>query len=132
MPELKDLAKDKAALDGWPSLPRLLEAGFFAAHTGKVFQARALFTGLLQARPGLVRARLGMAFSHLVANEFDQAEAGLNEILEASPENPEALALLGLCLTLSGRLEEAGQALGRIEDAAGPPFELAKFLRSLE
>ena len=131
MPELKDLAKTPEAVKQWPPLTKLLEIGLFAAHSGRVAQARTLFQGLLQASPDLVPARLGMAVTQIVTNEFDQAEAGLDSVLAGRPGDPEALALKGLCLGLAGRLEEAGKILTEIEGAAGPAAEMARALRSM-
>jgi tetratricopeptide (TPR) repeat protein len=130
MTEVKDLAKNPAALDSWPPLPRLVEIGLYAAHSGKVSQALALFEGLLQAAPGLVRGRLGLAFSRLVVNEFDQAEAGLRAVLAESPDHPEAKAVLGLTLALSGRLDEAAGLLKGLGESGGPAAELARQLLS--
>jgi thioredoxin-like negative regulator of GroEL len=128
--ELKDLAKSPANLANWPELPALVEIGLFAAHTGQVAKAKALFEGLAQAGPELLPVKLGLAFVSLVTNDFEKAEAGLKEVLAKSPDHAEAKALLGLCLAISGRHAEAKPILEQVGALSGPAAELAKLLTS--
>lgn len=94
---------------------RLLDLGLAGAHLGRTAQARAILEGLLAYKPGHAPALLGLALTHTAVNEFERAEAILrDEVLAKNPADPEALALLGLTLALSGRAAEAAAALERI------------------
>jgi Flp pilus assembly protein TadD len=126
--DLKELAKNPAKLGEWPAIPKLVEIGLFGAHNGQMGGALALFQGLLQASPELIPAKLGMAFIDLVTNQFDKAEAAIREVLTKKPDHPEALALLGLDLALSGRQEEAEPILVEVAKGSGAAAELARFL----
>jgi thioredoxin-like negative regulator of GroEL len=100
-------------------ITRLLDIGYAACHTGNVAQARTIMEGVLADRPGHVAAKIGLAYSHLTINEFDEAEAILKEVLEDHPGDPDALAYLGLNCMLAGQKDKAREVLGQIpEDAA--------------
>jgi tetratricopeptide (TPR) repeat protein len=126
--DLRNLARDPAALAQWPDLAKLVEIGLFAAHSGQVARARALFEGLLQAVPNRVSAKVGLHLTELVVNDFAKAEDGLREVLAGHPDHAEAKALLGLCLALAGRTGEAGPVLGEVMAGSGPAAELARVL----
>ncbi|MDR2385990.1 MAG: tetratricopeptide repeat protein [Deltaproteobacteria bacterium] len=128
MSDLKDLAKNPAKLGEWPPVPKLVEIGLFGAHSGQMTGALSLFQGLLQASPELIPAKLGMAFIDLVTNQFDRAETTIREVLTKKPDHPEALALLGLNLALSGRQDEAEPILVEVAKGTGASAELARFL----
>ncbi|MDR2934629.1 MAG: tetratricopeptide repeat protein [Candidatus Adiutrix sp.] len=94
---------------------RLLDLGLAGVHLGRPAQARALLEGLLAYKPGHAPTLLGLALTHTAVNEFAPAEAILrNEVLAKNPDDPEALAILGLTLALAGRTAEASAALERI------------------
>ncbi|MDR2456377.1 MAG: tetratricopeptide repeat protein [Deltaproteobacteria bacterium] len=127
--ELKQLLeKEPGVIGRLPLTAKLAEIGYFAAHAGQVSKARTIFEGLLQAAPNLTSAKLGLAFTYLVANEFPKAEEGIREALAADPANSEARALLGLCLALSGREAEAAPILSEAMSGTGPAAELARVL----
>jgi cytochrome c-type biogenesis protein CcmH/NrfG len=99
---------------------RLVDVGLVAAHLGKPGEARRIFENLLAAKPGHAPAKIGLAFTHLVCNDFAKAEAILrDEVLAGNPQDAEALALLGLALSFGGKHEEAAQTLERVP--AGSP-----------
>jgi Flp pilus assembly protein TadD len=87
---------------------RLIDLGLAAAHLGEPALARALFENLLIYAPGHAPAQIGLAFSHVVTGNFAAARSILeDEVLTRDPDDADALALLGLTLSLSG---EAGKA----------------------
>ncbi|MDR2441953.1 MAG: tetratricopeptide repeat protein [Deltaproteobacteria bacterium] len=128
MSDLKELAKNPDSLGKWPFLAILVELGLYAAHNGLVAKARNLFEGLIKATPNSVPVKLGLSFTYLVANEFDKAEVGIKEVLDAHPDHAEAQALLGLSVALSGNIEDAKPILAKAMKGTGPAAELAKFL----
>lgn len=120
--------KDNANAGDSAEVTRLVEIGLYAAHTGQVAKARTLFEGLLKARPKLSSAKLGLALSYLVVNDFEKAEEGFKEVLAADPDHNEAQALLGLSFVLSGRGEEAKPILTKAAQGPEPGAELARNL----
>ena len=89
-------------------ISRLLDVANAACHGGNVVDARAIYAGVLALRPGFAPALMGKALSHIVVDDFDEAERLLkDEVLAAMPEDEDAQALLGLCYTLARRQGEA-------------------------
>jgi tetratricopeptide (TPR) repeat protein len=100
-------------------LAQLIDVGLAAAHLGKPGEARAIFENLLVYQPEHAPARIGLAFTHLVCNDFATAEFHLRKTLAQNPGDAEALALLGLTLGFGGKPEEAAKTLERVP--AGSP-----------
>ncbi len=108
---------------------RLQDIGMAACHSGAVYEARQIFSGLLKLDPDNATARLGEALSHIVVGDFEVAEEMLSkQILGKDPENAEASAMLGLCYTLGGKFAEAREVLNKIEDSESPAGQLARDL----
>ena len=107
---------------------RLLDIANAACHKGNVVDARAMYDGVLALRPGFVPARIGMALSHIVVNEFEEAEARLRDVLAENPDDADALGMLGLCLVLAGRREEDEAVLTPLAGGEGPTAALASGL----
>lgn len=101
-------------------LSRLVDVGLAATHLGEITQARALFENLLLYKDH-APARIGLALTYLAVNDFSRAETILkDEVLAKNPEDAEALALLGLCLSFSGRVEEGTALFERLpKESAG-------------
>lgn len=108
---------------------RLLDIANAGCSKGHVMEARAIYQGLLNLNPELVPARIGLAFSHIVTNEFAEGERILREeVLSAHPDDEDANVMLGLCHTLAGNTEAALEILGPLVTAHGPRSELAGML----
>lgn len=108
---------------------RLQDIGFSACHSGAVSEARRIFDGLLKLRPDNAAALVGKALSHIVVDEFPEAEEILwNQVLAKHPDDPETEIMLGLCFILSGRHEKARSSLGKIERQQTPAGQLARDL----
>ena len=103
-------------------ISRLLDVANAACHGGNVVDARAMYAGVLALRPGFAPALMGKALSHIVVDDFDEAE---DEVLAAMPEDEDAQALLGLCYTLARRQGEAEAVLAPLAAGEGPRAELA-------
>ena len=83
-------------------ISRLLDVANAACHGGNVVDARAMYAGVLALRPGFAPALMGKALSHIVVDDFDEAERLLkDEVLAAMPEDEDAQALLGCLLYTS-------------------------------
>jgi thioredoxin-like negative regulator of GroEL len=113
-------------------LAQLVDVALAAAHLGKPGEARAIFENLLVYKPEHTPARIGLAFSHLVCNDFEKAETILREeILSRNPRDAEALALLGLALSFDGRIEEAAKVLESVPDDS-PTSRLVRMFAEFE
>ena len=107
-------------------ISRLLDVANAACHRGNVLDARTVYAGVLALRPGFAPGLMGKALSHIVVDDFDEAERILkDEVLAAMPEDGDAQALLGLCYTLAKRQAEAEALLGPLAAGEGPRAELA-------
>lgn len=107
-------------------ISRLLDVANAACHRGNVLDARTVYAGVLALRPGFAPALMGKALSHIVVDDFDEAERILKDgVLAAMPEDGDAQALLGLCYTLAKRQTEAEALLGPLAAGEGPRAELA-------
>ncbi|MDR0674489.1 MAG: tetratricopeptide repeat protein [Zoogloeaceae bacterium] len=113
-------------------LARLVDVGLAAAHLGKPGAARAIFENLIAYKPGHAPARIGLAFTYLVCNDFEKAAALLrDEVLAQNPEDGEALALLGLAQSFAGNPEAAAQTLARVP-AGSPASRLVQALAAFK
>ena len=107
---------------------RLLDIANAACHKGNAADARTIYDGILALRPGFIPARIGMALSHIVVNEFDDAEALLKAVLEEHADDADAQAMLGLCYVLAGRSDEAEAVLTPVAEGQEPSAALAASL----
>lgn len=100
-------------------IARLLDLGNLACQKGLVSDARTILDGVLALRPDFAPAQVGLAFTHVVVDDFDGAVAILDKVLDANPADSDALAVLGLSHMLAGRQSDAEQAFARIpQDSA--------------
>lgn len=110
-------------------IARLLDIANAGCHKGMVQEARAVYEGVLVLRPGHVPALIGQALSHIVLGEYAQAEDILRSgVLAGHPGDADAGAMLGLCLFLSGRKDEAEPLLRELAGEEGSAAALASSL----
>ena len=110
-------------------ITRLLDIANAGCHKGLVLQARAIYDGVLAVRPGHVPALIGQALSHIVIGEYDEAEKLLCDgVLSEHPDDADARAVLGLCLCLADKKEEARAVLSPLAENGGQDAELARSL----
>ena len=108
---------------------RLLDIANAACHKGLVLSARTIYDGVLAVRPGHVPALIGQALSHIVIGEYASAEDILrSQVLAEHPDAVDAKAMLGLCLCLSDRKDEAKDLLQTLTDSQTESSELARSL----
>lgn len=92
-------------------IARLLDLANLACQKGMIGEGRSIFQAVLAIRPGFAPALVGLAFSHIVVDDFDGALTLLDKVLAADAD---ALAMRGLACMLAGRREEAEQAFAGI------------------
>ena len=107
----------------------LLELGLAGVHLGRPAESRAIFEGLLAYDPSLeATARIGLALTHLVVDDFEPAESLFQSVLATWPDSQEARVLLGLTYKLSKRPEQAAALLNQAAGEGGPAADLAQAL----
>lgn len=83
--------------------------------------------------PAAVDARTNLANAHLKANDFEQAEAQANKVLETAPDDLESLQIKTTALMKSQKYKEALDPLHKLnERLPGEPVVLAHIIRALE
>lgn len=80
---------------------------------GKVDEALAVFSVLLERDPVNARAMMGMASCYYNIWDFKNAESMLNRLLDLHPTYAEALGLKGMISWRNGELEKADRYLSR-------------------
>ncbi|MBO4312453.1 MAG: tetratricopeptide repeat protein [Desulfovibrionaceae bacterium] len=109
-------------------ISRLLDIANAGCHKGAVLEARTIYDGVLAVKPGHVPALIGRALSHIVIGEYDEGEAQLRAVLETNPDDDDATVLMGLCLTLAGKKDDARPFLEKAKKACGASAVLAASL----
>ncbi len=89
------------------NIARLMDIATAACHVGLVLDARVVFNAILEAKKDFAPAKLGLAYSYLVIDQFEQATALTQEVLDADPNDTDAIGLLGFCCYLAGDKEQA-------------------------
>ncbi|MBQ3059980.1 MAG: tetratricopeptide repeat protein [Desulfovibrio sp.] len=97
-------------------IARLLDIANLACHKGMVREARAIFSAVLALQPDFAPAQIGLAFSHIVVDAFDEAQAILEGVLSRDAGDADALAMLGLTHMLAGRRDAAEEAFALISN----------------
>ena len=103
-------------------LQTLAEIGFCAVSMGNMLPARIIFDGLTAARPGHEAPLMGMAMSHYMVDEFNEAEEILRRLMRDNPKFHLAGVHLALCLILAGRKDEAAPLLQEADKYKDPLF----------
>lgn len=96
------------------NISRLVDLACVACQKGLVADVRVILDGVLAERPGFVPARIALAFSHVVTDDFAGAEEILNGVLSENPDDADALAIQALGRFLSGDRDGAAAIFARI------------------
>ena len=108
---------------------RLLDIANAGCHKGMVMEARTIYEGILAVLPGHAPALIGRALSHIVIGEYGQAETILrSEVLSENPDDAEGRVMLGLCLFLADKKDEAEEILQPLAEEEHSSAELANSL----
>lgn len=110
-------------------IKRLLDVANAACHHGHAADARAIYAGVLAVRPDYAPALIGRALSHVVVDDFIEAERILTEeVLASAPDDIDAKVLLGFTYMLAQRKDEAEAILRPAAEGDCPAGDLARNL----
>ena len=115
---MEALSKENARL--------LLTIGFAACAKGKVAQGRKLFENMHIAYPEASAVIVGLAFSHIVVDDFAEGERLLNEVIKLGDEDQDALALLSFSKALQKKEDEVQDIVAQISKEHTSAYSLAK------
>ena len=110
------------------TIVRLMDIANAACHKGRPLEARTIFDSILVIKPGHVPALIGQALSHIVVDELGKAETMLRDILASHEGDADAQAMLGFCLILMKRTDEATALLEPLKNTEGSAGKLAQSL----
>ena len=104
----------------------LIQIGFAGCAKGQIFQARRLFEGLLCADSELVGAKIGLAFSYIVVDDFDKADQILDELLVSHSDDADVKAMKVFSLALQKKSEEAKKLASSVDASQQSAYNLCK------
>lgn len=107
-------------------LSALVQIGFAACAKGHIQKAQEIFLPLLEVKPDYTAAKCGLAFSHLVGDDFAVADAMLQDILDKEPDNAEVRALLAFSKALQKDSAAAAEEAAKVDSSNAAASELAK------
>ncbi len=126
-----NMSQNTSALLDDGDIALLLDIANLACHKGMPAEARTIVDGVLAVRPGFVPARITLAFSHLVVDDFDKALDILNPLLEQRPDDADARIMEGLTHLLAGRSRDADEAFAHIPEHCPQKQLAAELARAL-
>ena len=104
----------------------LIQIGFAGCAKGQIFQARRLFEGLLCADSELVGAKIGLAFSYIVVDDFDKADQILDELLVSHSDDADVKAMKVFSLVLQKKSEEAKKLASSVDASQQSAYNLCQ------
>lgn len=104
----------------------LIQIGFAGCAKGQIFQARRLFEGLLCADSELVVAKIGLAFSYIVVDDFDKADQILDELLVSHSDDADVKAMKVFSLALQKKSEEAKKLASSVDASQQSAYNLCQ------
>ena len=104
----------------------LIQIGFAGCAKGQIFQARRLFEGLLCADSELVGAKIGLAFSYIVVDDFDKADQILDELLVSHSDDADVKAMKVFSLSLQKKSEEAKKLASSVDASQQSAYNLCQ------
>lgn len=104
----------------------LIQIGFAGCAKGQIFQARRLFEGLLCADSELVGAKIGLAFSYIVVDDFDKADQILDDLLVSHSDDADVKAMKVFSLALQKKSEEAKKLASSVDASQQSAYNLCQ------
>ena len=104
----------------------LIQIGFAGCAKGQIFQARRLFEGLLCSDSELVGAKIGLAFSYIVVDDFDKADQILDELLVSHSDDADVKAMKVFSLALQKKSEEAKKLASSVDASQQSAYNLCQ------
>lgn len=104
----------------------MIELAIAGCMRGKVQQARNIIEAILIAYPNNLAAKTGLAFTHIVVDDFATADNLLNEVILLDDSNDDSKGVLVLSKKLQGDLDSAEEIMNTIKDKNSKGYQLAK------
>ncbi|WP_294565872.1 hypothetical protein [uncultured Succinatimonas sp.] len=104
----------------------LIQIGFAGCAKGQIFQTRRLFEGLLCVDSELVGAKIGLAFSYIVVDDFDKADQILDELLVSHSDDADVKAMKVFSLALQKKSEEAKKLASSVDASQQSAYNLCQ------
>lgn len=104
----------------------LVNLGYELVSSGQVAAGRKIFSNLVEVYPDNQTIMVGLAFSHIVVDEFAKGEAILAPFLAQDDVFDETLAIAVLSKFLQKDLDGAKALASQIKDLESPAAVLAK------
>ncbi len=81
--------------------------------------------------PESIESNMKIAELQIILRQYDQASTSLRNVMEVSPQNTDALQLLGILFKEQGDIEKARQSFQRVVDLDGDNYEAWTMLGNL-
>ncbi len=101
----------------------LCQIAYIGCMYGDVLYARRIFEALLEYNPDMTVAKIGMAYSHLVVDEFTEGDELLQEL---DQENDDVLSMQAVSKVLQKDETEARYFYDRVKDKSSPSARFAE------
>ena len=113
-------------------LRALSQIAFELCSQGNVYEARQIFTNLNEVYADNQTIKAGIAFSHIVVDEFAKGEEILNNLLQKEDVFDETIAIAVLDKVLQKNFAEAKEIAAKIKDKNSSAMTLANQLLATE
>ncbi len=101
----------------------LCQIAYIGCMHGDVLYARKIFEALLDYNPDMTVAKIGMAYSHLVVDEFSEGDAILQEL---DQDDDDVLSMQAASKVLQKDETEARYYYDRVKDKSSPSARFAE------
>ena len=112
-------------------LQKLVDIAFAGCSKGRVPEARTVFSKILEAVPGYTPAKVGLAFTHVVVDDFPPADEMLTDLLGEDPDNDDARGFLVLSKFLQKDGDAVDALMGEFRDHDSAGYRLASSLNDV-
>ena len=104
----------------------LINVAFAGCSKGCVTKSREIFSKILEVYPDISAAKVGLAFSHVVVDEFDRGDEILTSVLEADSSNDDARGFLVLSKFLQKNTDAVDSLMNEFVDTESSGYKLAR------
>ncbi len=104
----------------------LIDVAFAGCSRGLVTLSRQIFSKVLDVYPDIVAAKVGLAFSHIVVDDFAHGDELLNEVLENDSANDDARGFLVLSKFLQKDSDSVDSLMLEFVDKESSGYKLAR------
>jgi lipoprotein NlpI len=104
----------------------LINVAFAGCSRGYVSKAREIFSKLLEVYPDIAAAKVGLAFSYVVVDDFNRGDEILNSVLDADSSNDDARGFLVLSKFLQKNTDAVDTLMNEFVDKDSSGYKLAQ------